>query len=409
MFSFNPAEKMAEVHSDIRGPIFVEANRLEAEGKKILKLNTGNPATFGFGMPDSVKNALLANVDKAVGYCDLKGMPASRNAIYNYHKSKNIENISEDNIFIGNGVSEVAWMAMAALLNAGDEILIPMPSYSLWTNLAVLCGAKPVLYLCDESSDWYPDVNDIKAKISSKTRAIIIINPNNPTGAVYPEALLKDIIKVAEENNLVIFSDEIYDRLVMDGIVHTSTAALAPDYPVVTFNGLSKSHIICGFRCGWMAISGPDSFRTDMTAAVQKIAAMRLCGNALTQLVIPAALDDFKSTRAMMEPGGRIYEQREATCRALDEIEGISYVKNHAAFYLFPKIDIKKFNIRSDKQFAMDVLHNTNVLFIPGSGFDWPVPDHFRLVMLPQPDELYSAIKSIGTFLETYTQGEVTI
>lgn len=409
MFTFNPAYKMAEVHSDIRGPIFVEANRLEAEGKKILKLNTGNPATFGFGMPDSVKNALLANVDKAVGYCDLKGMPEARNAIFSYNKTKGIERTSADNVFIGNGVSEVAWMAMAALVNPGDEVLIPMPSYSLWTNLAVLCGAKPVLYLCDESSEWYPDVNDIKAKISDKTRAIIIINPNNPTGAVYPENLLQDIIKVAQDNNLVIFSDEIYDRLVMDGVVHTSTAKLAPDYPVVTFNGLSKSHIICGFRCGWMSISGPESFRNDMTAAVQKIAAMRLCGNALTQLVIPAALNDPDSTNAMMAPGGRIFEQREATCRALDEIEGISYVKNKAAFYLFPKIDTKKFNIRSDKQFAMDVLHNTNVLFIPGSGFDWPNPDHFRLVMLPQPDELYAAIKSIGTFLETYTQGEVTI
>ncbi len=399
------ADRMTDVHSDIRGPIFVEATRMAAQGIDVLRLNTGNPATFGFGMPDSVKKALLENADKAVGYCDLKGMPAARKAIYDYHTRRGIQGITPDSIFIGNGVSEVAQMVSTALFDIGDEILIPMPSYSLWTNLTVLSGAKPVLYRCDESSDWYPDLADIRSKITSKTKALVIINPNNPTGAVYNEDMLKMLIQIARENNLLLISDEIYDRLLMDGYTHTSTAALAPDMPVITFNGLSKSHIICGFRCGWLVVSGPESFTASAIGAIQKIAAMRLCGNALTQLVIPAALEDDASTQTMMVPGGRIYEQREATCRALDQIPGITYTKNHAAFYLFPKIDTKKFNITSDKQFAMDVLHGTNVLFIPGSGFDWDAPNHFRLVMLPDPDTMYDAIMRIGKFLETYRQG----
>lgn len=398
------ADRMAEVHSDIRGPIFVEANRMAAQGIDVLKLNTGNPATFGFKMPDSVRNALLANADKAVAYCDLKGMPEARKAIYEYHSRRGIQGISPDSIFIGNGVSEVAQMVTTTLFEDGDEVLIPMPSYSLWTNLTVIAGAKPVLYRCDESSDWYPDLADIRSKLTAKTKALLIINPNNPTGAVYNEDMLKSLIQIARENDLVLLSDEIYDRLLLDGYTHTSTAALAPDMPVITFNGLSKSHIICGFRCGWLCVSGPESFCTAAIENIQKIAAMRLCGNALTQLVIPAALADDESTQAMMVPGGRIYEQREATCRALDQIPGISYVKNHAAFYLFPRIDTKRFNITSDKQFAMDVLHGTNVLFIPGSGFDWAEPDHFRLVMLPEAPVIYDAVLKIGKFLETYKQ-----
>ena len=404
MYEIKMAERMESVHSDIRGPIFVEANRMSAEGIPVLKLNTGNPATFGFPMPDSVRKALLENADKAVAYCDLKGMPEARRAICAYHQSKGIQGITPDNIFIGNGVSEIASMTATALFDYDDEILIPAPSYSLWTNATIIAGAKPVLYRCDEQSSWYPDIADIRSKITAKSKAILLINPNNPTGAVYPDEVLLDVIKVAWEHDLVILSDEIYDRLVMDDLTHTSTAALAPDLPVITFNGLSKSHIICGFRCGWMCISGPESFTKPMIDAVQKLAAMRLCGNALSQLVIPAALEDEASTKAMMVPGGRIYEQREATCAALDKIPGITYVKNHAAFYLFPRIDVKKFNITSDKQFAMDVLHGTHVLFIPGSGFDWPEPDHFRLVMLPEPQAISDAMAKIGKFLETYQQ-----
>lgn len=398
------ADRMEHVHSDIRGPIFVEANRMAAQGVDILKLNTGNPATFGFKMPDSVRNALLSNADKAVAYCDLKGMPEARRAICDYHIGRGIKGISPENIFIGNGVSEVAQLVTTVLFEDGDEVLIPMPSYSLWTNLAVISGAKPVLYRCDESSDWYPDIADIKSKLTSKTKALLIINPNNPTGAVYNDDMLRELIQIARENKLVLLSDEIYDRLLLDGYKHTSTAALAPDLPVITFNGLSKSHIICGFRCGWLCISGPEGFCNDAIENIQKLAAMRLCGNALTQLVIPAALADNASTQAMLVPGGRIYEQREATCRALDQIPGITYVKNHAAFYLFPRIDAKRFNISSDKQFALDVLHGTNILFIPGSGFDWEEPDHFRLVMLPEADIIYDAMLKMGEFLKSYRQ-----
>jgi len=398
------AQRMESVHSDIRGPIFVEANRMSAEGISVLKLNTGNPATFGFGMPDSVRKALIENADRAVAYCDLKGMPEARRAICDYHTGRSIQGITPDNIFIGNGVSEIASMTATALFDYDEEVLIPSPSYSLWTNATYIAGAKPVLYRCDEQSDWYPDLNDIRSKITAKTKAILLINPNNPTGAVYPTEIVLEVIKLAWEHNLVILSDEIYDRLLMDGVTHTSTAALAPDLPVITFNGLSKSHIICGFRCGWMCISGPESFTKPMIEAVQKLAAMRLCGNALSQLVIPAALQDDASTKAMMVPGGRIFEQREATCAALDKIPGITYVKNKAAFYLFPRIDAKKFNITSDKQFAMDVLHATHVLFIPGSGFDWAEPDHFRLVMLPDAQTIANAMADIGKFLETYRQ-----
>ncbi len=406
MYNFDPACRMADVQSDIRGPLFEEANRMQAQGIPVMKLNTGNPGNFGFDMPDSVRRALVENVDKATPYCDVKGMPNAREAILRYHINKGFSGITADDIFIGNGVSELASMVGNVLFDPGDEVLIPTPSYSLWTNVTYLASAAPVFYLCDEQSEWYPDLEDIKKKITSKTKAIIIINPNNPTGAVYPKDIIEGIIKIAREHELMLLSDEIYDRLLLDGVEHVSTAALAPDMPVITFNGLSKSHIICGFRCGWMVISGPEAFKEPTIASLQKLAAMRLCANALTQLVIPAALDDFESTRAMMIPGGRLYEQREAVCRALDNIPGISYVKNHGAFYMFPKVDAKRFNIVSDRQFALDVLHNTNVLFIPGSGFDWKEPDHFRLVMLPEPKELYDAMMRIGKFLETYDQSK---
>lgn len=409
MIYYNPADRMADVHSDIRGPLFEEANRMQAQGIPVLKLNTGNPGNFGFKMPDSVRKSLIEHIDEAVPYCDVKGMPAARNAIWQYHIGKGFSGITPDSIFIGNGVSELATILGNALFNPGDEILIPSPSYSLWTNVTYLASAKPVLYICDEQSAWYPDLEDIKAKITARTKALLLINPNNPTGAVYPKEVLEGLINIAREHGLILLSDEIYDRLLMDGVEHISTAALAPDMPVITLNGLSKSHIVCGFRCGWMVISGPDAFTQPTIAACQKLAAMRLCSNALTQLVIPAALEDSASTQAMMVPGGRLYEQREAVCSALDTIPGLSYVKNHAAFYLFPRVDVKIFNIVSDKQFALDVLHNTHVLFIPGSGFDWQKPDHFRLVMLPEAGQIGDAILRIGKFLETYDQSKAPI
>jgi len=401
---YERSKKMEFVHSDIRGPLFTETQRMRKAGIDVLRLNTGNPATFGFTMPDSVKNALLANADKAVAYCDPKGMPEAREAICNYHLSRGILGITPDDIFIGNGVSELVSMAVTALLNDGDEVLVPTPCYSLWSNSIYLTGAKPVYYTCDEQSEWNPDINDIKKKITSKTKALLIINPNNPTGAVYPKEVLEEMVKIAREHKLIIFSDEIYDRLIMDDVPFTSTASLAPDLLCITMNGLSKSHIICGFRCGWMVISGAKSEAEDYIGGIFQMAAMRLCSNALTQLVIPAALADDASTRAMMVPGGRIYEQREATMREIEKIEGMTCVKNKAAFYVFPKLDVKRFNITDDRKFAYDLLHEKHILIVAGSGFEWKQPDHFRIVMLPEPEELAKAVRDIGDFLSTYRQ-----
>jgi len=398
------SNRMVSVHSDIRGPVFEKAMAMVAAGTDVLRLNTGNPATFGFTMPDSVRDALLGSVDKAVGYCDLRGMPEARAAICRYHRSKGIAELREEDIFIGNGVSEVVNMAMTAFLNPGDEMLIPAPSYSLWTNMAYITEAKPVFYRCDEASEWYPDLGDIRAKITPKTRALLIINPNNPTGALYPKEMIEALLEIAREHQLVVFSDEIYDRLVMDGLTHISTASLAPDLPVLTFNGLSKSHVVCGFRCGWLAISGPQRLTGELIGAINKLAAMRLCGNALSQLVIPAALEDEESTKAMISPGGRIYEQREATIRALDQIPGLTYVKNKAAFYLFPKLDKERFALKDDRKFVLDLLEEKHILLVPGSGFDWAEPDHFRIVMLPQPEVLHRAMLDLGDFLTSYRQ-----
>lgn len=404
MRQINRSEKLQLVHSDIRGPVFVESNRMRAEGIDVMRLNTGNPATFGFRMPDSVRNALLENADKAVAYCDLKGMPDAREAICEYHKSKGIKGVTPDDIFIGNGVSELVTMTLTALLNYGDEILVPAPDYSLWTNSVYIAGAKPVHYVCDESNHWYPDPDDIRSKITDKTKAIVLINPNNPTGAVYPKELLEQIIEIARQHQLVVLSDEIYDRLVMDGVEHISTASLCDDLLCITYNGLSKSHIVCGFRCGWMAVSGAKKDAADFIAGLVALSAMRLCANALMQLVIPAALADPESTKAMIVPGGRLYEQREACCRELDKIDGISYVKNHAAFYIFPKLDIEKFNITDDQQFAMDFLHAKHVMIIPGRGFNWKEPDHFRIVMLPKAEDMARAMRDLGDFLSDYRQ-----
>ncbi len=398
------SEKMKRVHSDIRGPVFEEANRMRKNGIDVLRLNTGNPGVFGFGLPESLRASILDHIDEAVPYCDLRGMPAARQAIYEYHLTKGLPNINAEDIFIGNGVSELVTMALLPLLGPGDEMLIPSPDYSLWTNSVHLCGATPVHYVCDEQSCWYPDLDDIRSKITPKTKALLVINPNNPTGAVYPEEILLQLADIAREHNLVLFSDEIYDRLVMDGVKHTSLGSLCPDLFCVTFNGLSKSHIVCGFRCGWMIISGNKEVGKEYVAGIQQIAAMRLCANAIMQLAIPAALGDPESTEAMLVPGGRLYEQREACCRVLDTVEGVTYVKNHAAFYIFPKLDIKRFNIHDDQQFAFDFLHEKHVMIIPGRGFSWPEPDHFRIVMLPEPDKMAAAMTALKEFLADYRQ-----
>ena len=400
------SDKLKIVHSDIRGPVFEKAQEMSRAGIEVLKLNTGNPATFGFTMPDSVKNALLANADKAVAYCDAKGMPEARQALCDYHTSRGIQGITPDDIFIGNGVSELAPMLCSSILSAGDELLMPAPSYSLWSNACYLAGAKPVFYICDEQSDWYPDLADMEKKVTNRTKAVLLINPNNPTGQVYSPELVKKVAEFARKHDLLLISDEIYDRLIIDDVPFRSTAALAPDVPVVTMNGLSKSHIICGFRCGWAVVSGPRELTAQVRECFGKLCAMRLCGNALTQLVIPAAMNDPESTKAMLVPGGRIYEQREAACRALDQLQDaglITYRKPHAAFYVFPKL-ADKLGIRDDRQLCFDLLAEKHILMVAGSGFDWPEPNHFRLVLLPEAEKIYNAILELGDFLSHYKQ-----
>jgi len=396
------SDRLVHVHSDIRGPLYQEALRMESQGVNVLKLNTGNPGRFGFKLPNSVRQALALHIDEAVAYCDVRGMKDARNVICTYHIGRGLQGIMPDDVFICNGVSEASSMIMNALIGTDDEILLPSPCYSLWSNNAYLCGGKAVFYRCDPDNQWFPSIDDIKSKITNRTKAILIINPNNPTGAVYSKEILLEIAEIARQNKLVVLADEIYDRLVMDGLRHESFAALAPDLPCVTFNGLSKSHIICGFRCGWMVFSGPKNEFTEIKDGVMKLAAMRLCGNALTQLVIPAALVDSESTREMLVPGGRLFEQRKAVTESLDGIDGVSYVNNHAAFYLFPGLDKSKFDFEDAQDFSMKLLHEKHILVIPGSGFDWHEDIRFRIVMLPDPATLRIAMNDIAHFLKNH-------
>jgi len=390
--------KLEAVHSDIRGPLYLKAMEMEKQGIKVLKINSGNPATFGHTAPISIKNALFEGADRAVAYCDFRGMPAARKAICDYHRSKGVQDITEDDIYVGNGVSELVNIALSVLLNEGDEILVPTPCYSLWSNCAYLVGGNPVYYMCDEDAGWFPDIDDIKSKVTSKTKAIVLINPNNPTGALYSKDLLEQIAQIARENDLMIFSDEIYDRLLFDGAVHIPMATVAPDLFVVTMNGLSKSHNICGYRCGWMLLSGPRERSAEFRLNVGKLMSMRLCAGALPQLVIPAAHEDLASTVKMVSPGGALYERRKATLDALSECDALKAVPNSGALYMFPKID-PKYNITNDKEFARELLERKHILLVPGSGFNYPTHDHFRIVMLPSPEELSNAVKEIGNVL----------
>ena len=396
------SDRLTHVHSDIRGPLYVEALRMQAAGTPVLKLNTGNPGNFGFQLPDSVRNALLEQVDKAVPYCDVRGMAEARQAILNYHVSRGLQGVTLEDIYICNGVSEAVSMLMTALVGTGDEVLVPSPCYSLWSNNTYLGGGKPVHYRCAPENDWNPDLEDIRRKITSRTKAILVINPNNPTGAVYSKETLLAIAQLAREHHLLLLADEIYDRLVLENLPTYSLAALAPDVPCVTFNGLSKSHIICGFRCGWMVFSGPKGELDEVKDGVMQLASMRLCGNALTQLVIPAALVDSESTHEMLVPGGRLFEQRKATLEALDKIDGVDYVPNHAAFYLFPRLDKSKFDFEDAHDFAMKFLHEQHVLVIPGGGFDWHEDLRFRIVMLPEPETLTKAMGDMAYFLKQH-------
>lgn len=404
MRKFEKSSKLDNVLYDVRGPVVDEANRMEEDGMEVLKLNIGNPYPFGFSAPQEVILDMLSNIRTSQGYSESKGIFSARKAIMQYSQLKHIPNVTMNDIYTGNGVSELINLCMQALLNNGDEILIPAPDYPLWTACATLAGGKAVHYICDEQSEWYPDMDDIRSKITSKTKAIVIINPNNPTGAVYPKEVLEQIAQIARENELIIFSDEIYDRLVMDGYEHTSIASLAPDVFCVTFSGLSKSHMIAGFRIGWMILSGAKDKAKGYIEGLNMLSSMRLCSNVPAQAIVQTALGGYQSVNEYIQPGGRIYEQRDYVYKALTDIPGITAVKPKAAFYIFPKIDTEKFDIVNDEQFALDFLHEKQVLLVPGKGFNWNQPDHFRVVYLPNVLQLEKAIGKLKDFLAGYRQ-----
>lgn len=396
------SENLSNVYSDIRGDIYKRALQMEKAGEKVLKLNTGNPAAFGFNMPESIKNKVIKSFDTALGYCHIQGMEEAREAIKDYHLRLGVRDITEDDVFIGNGVSEVASMVISALVGPSDEVLVPSPCYSLWTNFTHLSGGKSVFYSCREEDNWQPDTESIKRQISKKTKAIVLINPNNPTGVMYSKEVLEEIVDIARKNNLVIISDEIYDRLILDEKEHIPTATLSDDVVVVTTNGLSKSHCICGLRCGWAVISGDRKERKKLCEALVRIASIRLCPNTLMQLAIKDALKDEGYTREMIKEKGRLREQRDACVSELSKISGISFVKNHAAFYIFPRLDIKRFGFESDRDFAKRLLEEKKILIVPGSGFSAEDNEHFRIVMLPKKDELTNAVAGMADFLKKH-------
>jgi len=402
--NFKKSDKLNNVSYDVRGPVLEEAERMQEEGIRILKLNTGNPAPFGFDAPNEIVRDMIVNVRDSEGYSDSKGIFSARKAIEQYCQLKKFPNVTINDIYTGNGVSELITMCMQGLLNNGDEVLVPMPDYPLWTASVSLAGGTPVHYICDEQAEWYPDIDDIKSKITSNTKAIVIINPNNPTGALYPKELLLEIVEVARQNDLIIYSDEIYDRLVMDGLVHVPIATLAPDLFVVTLNGLSKSHRVAGFRCGWMVLSGDKSRVKGYIEGLNMLASMRLCSNVLSQQIIQTALGGYQSVDGLLLPGGRIYEQREFIYNAINDIPGLSAVKPKAAFYIFPKIDTAKFDIYDDEKFVLDFLHKHHILLVHGGGFNWQQPDHFRIVYLPKMEDLKTTADKMREFLSTYKQ-----
>jgi alanine-synthesizing transaminase len=396
--------KLANVCYEIRGPVLRRAKQMEAEGHRILKLNIGNPAPFGFEAPEEILQDVILNLPHAHGYGDSKGLLSARRAVVQYYQGKGINGVDIEDVYLGNGVSELIVMALQALLDNGDEVLIPAPDYPLWTAAVSLGGGRPVHYLCDEEAGWLPALDDIIAKITDRTKAIVVINPNNPTGAVYPREVLEKLTEVARQHNLVVFSDEIYDKILYDGVEHVPTAALAPDLLCLTFNGLSKSYRVAGFRTGWMMISGPKRHAESYIEGLEILANMRLCPNVPTQYAVQTALGGYQSIDDLVLPGGRLKEQRDRTWELLNDIPGVSCVKPTGALYAFPRLDPKRYPIHDDEQFVLDLLLQEKILVVQGTGFNWPRPDHFRIVTLPPVADLEDAVTRIGRFLTTYRQ-----
>ncbi len=404
MKTIEKSHKLDNVCYDIRGKIHQEALRLEDEGVRILKLNIGNLAAFGFEAPEEVVRDVVRNLPNSQGYCESNGIFQARKAIAQYYQQKGLKHVDVDDVFIGNGVSELITMSLNALLNNGDEILVPAPDYPLWTAGVSLAGGRPVHYICDEQAGWFPDLEDIKKKITPRTRGIVIINPNNPTGAVYSTELLQGLIEIARENDLIIFSDEIYDKILYDDVAHRSICTLCDDLTIVTYNGLSKVYRACGFRQGWMMITGPKNKAKGYIEGIKMMMAMRLCANVPLQHAIQTALGGYQSINELIVPGGRLRTQRDALYERLNAIDGISVVKPHGALYMFPKIDTAKFNIKDDQKFALDLLRQEKMLIVQGTGFNWIAPDHFRIVFLPTVDVLNDACDRLEHFLKTYHQ-----
>ncbi len=394
--------KLANVCYDIRGPVMERAKQMEEEGQRIIKLNIGNLAPFGFEAPEEIQQDVILNLPNSSGYSDSKGMFAARKAIMHYCQSKKISGVTLDDIYIGNGASELIVMAMQGLLNSGDEVLVPAPDYPLWTAAVTLAGGTPRHYLCDEENEWNPDLADMRSKITENTRAIVIINPNNPTGALYSDDILKEIVQIAKENNLIIFADEIYDKMIYDGATHTSIASLSDEVLFVTLNGLSKNYRACGYRSGWMVVSGEKKHAQDYINGLTILASMRLCSNVPGQFAIQTALGGYQSIADLVVPSGRLCKQRDLAYKLLTEIPGITCVKPKAGLYLFPRLDPKIYPIENDQQFILELLESEKVLVVQGTGFNWIHPDHLRLVFLPNVDDLVEAFARIARFLEQY-------
>lgn len=398
------SEKLHGVCYEIRGPVMEQAYRMEEEGHRILKLNIGNPAPFGFDAPDEIIQDVIHNLSQAQGYVESKGLFAARKAIMQESQTLGIEGVEIDDIYLGNGVSELITMATQALLNNGDELLLPMPNYPLWMAATNLTGAHPVLYRCDEGAGWLPDIEDIKAKITPRTRGIVVINPNNPTGAVYPRALLEEIVEVARTHGLVIFADEIYSKILYDDAEFTPLAKLAGDVLCLSFNGLSKSYRLAGFRSGWMIVSGAKHRAKGFIEGMDILSSMRLCGNVPAMFAVQTALGGYQSIQDLVLPGGRLRQQRDLACEMLNDIPGVSCVKPKGAIYLFPKLCLDRHRVQNDEQLVLDFLRQEKVLLVHGRGFHWDAPDHLRIVFLPRVDDLSHAIERLGHFLEQYTQ-----